>query len=148
MTLSPEPPGIFRIGLAPAGVGPWAGGPPRGDHARRLQGFIGARGASPQSSILRCSIEILGLVGLNVNYLFKVCFIFPGALVSQRAVQALVVVVKLDVFEDLPSGLGLAAEELILWKRFCFQRAEECLHRGIFIALSHPTHALLGTDNT
>src|SRR5262245_21827175 len=60
VTLSPEPPGIFRFGLAPAGIGPWAGGLPGGGHTRRLQGSIGARGASPQSSILRCSIEILG----------------------------------------------------------------------------------------
>ena len=43
VTLSPEPPGIFRFGLAPAGAGPWAGGPPGGDHACRLQGCIGAR---------------------------------------------------------------------------------------------------------
>jgi hypothetical protein len=40
VTLSPEPPGIFRIGLAPAGTG-LAGGLPVGGRARRLQGCIG-----------------------------------------------------------------------------------------------------------
>src|SRR6516225_10378247 len=75
VTLSPEPPGIFRFGLAPAGASPRAGGPPIGDHACRLQGCIGARGASSQSSILHCSIETLSLVSLNVNYSFKLCFI-------------------------------------------------------------------------
>ena len=55
--------------------------------------------------------------------------------------------VKLDVFEDLASGLGLPTEELILWKTRCFQRTEECLHRRIFRAVSCRTHALLGTDN-
>ena len=86
VTLSPEPPGIFRFGLAPAGAGPWAGGPPGGDHACRLQGCIGARVGSPQSSILRWSIETLGLVGLYVNYSFELCFILTWRLIAQRAV--------------------------------------------------------------
>ena len=34
----------------------------------RLQGRIGARGASPQGSILRCDLETLSWVDLNVNY--------------------------------------------------------------------------------
>ena len=46
-------------------------------------------------------------------------------MVSQRAVQALVVVIKLDVFEDFTPGLGAAAEDLVVWKTLCFQRAEE-----------------------
>jgi hypothetical protein len=39
---------------------------------------------------------------------------------------ALVIVVKLDVFEDLASGLGPVVENLVVWKTLCFQRAEEC----------------------
>ncbi len=69
-------------------------------------------------------------------------------MVSQRAVQALVVVIKLDVFEDFTPGLGPVVEDLVVWKTLCFQRAEECFHRRIIIAVSYPTHALLGTDNT
>jgi AAA domain (Cdc48 subfamily) len=38
VTLSPEPPGISRFGLTPAGR-PWAGGLPVGGPTRRLQGF-------------------------------------------------------------------------------------------------------------
>src|SRR5271163_5082635 len=86
VTLSPEPPGIFRFRLAPAGAGPWAGGLPVRGHTRRLQGCIGARGASPQSSILRCGVETLGWIAFNVNNPFKLCFIFVRRLVFQRAV--------------------------------------------------------------
>ena len=50
VTLSPEPPGIFRFGLAPAGAGrPRKAAPPAVRKAAP-----GARGASPQGSILRC----------------------------------------------------------------------------------------------
>ena len=148
MTLSPEPPGIFRFGLAPAGAGLWAGGPHIGGRARRLQGYSGVRVASPQSSILRCSIGTFSSVAFNVNYLYKLCFIFSGAMVSQRAVQALVVVIKLDVFEDFTPGLDPAAEDLVVWKTLCFQRAKKCFHRRIIIAVSYPAHALIGPDNT
>jgi hypothetical protein len=94
-TLSLEPPGISRFGLAPAGSGPGVGGPPVGGYARRLQGCSGALGASPQSSILRCSIKTQGSVAFNVSYLPKLCFIIERRLVSQRAVEPLVIVVKL-----------------------------------------------------
>jgi hypothetical protein len=46
VTLSPEPPGIFRFRLAPAAHRPWAGGLPIGGLTCRLQGCISARGAS------------------------------------------------------------------------------------------------------
>ena len=84
MTLSPEPPGIFRFGLAPAGTGPWAGGLPVGGRTRRLQGCIGARGASPQSSILRCSCDTLGQAHSSVNYRLKA--VFDAGTVSGAAV--------------------------------------------------------------
>jgi hypothetical protein len=54
-------------------------------------------------------------------------------------VEPLVIVVKLDVFEELTPGLGPAADDLILWKTLCFQRAEECFHHRIIIAISYPT---------
>jgi hypothetical protein len=40
------------------------------------------------------------------------------------------------------------AQCLVVWKTLCFQRAEECLHRRIFIAVSCRTHTLLSADNT
>jgi len=64
-----------------------------------------------QSSILRCNIDSLGYVDFTVNYSFKLCFIHARRLVTQRAVQTLVTVVNLDVFEDLAPCLGLAAED-------------------------------------
>jgi hypothetical protein len=48
VTLSPEPPGIFRLGLAPAGPALRPVDRLEATHACRLQGCIGARGASPQ----------------------------------------------------------------------------------------------------
>ena len=126
---------------------PWAGGLPGGSRSRRLQGCIGARGASPQGSILRCSIDTLGYVDLTVNYSFKLCFILARRLVSQRAVQAPVILINLDVFEDLTPRLGLSGEELIVRKTLCFQRAEECLGLGIIVTISYPTHAQIGSDN-
>ena len=45
-----------------------------------LQGRIGARGASPQCSILRCDLETLSWVELNINYLFRLCCILAGRL--------------------------------------------------------------------
>jgi hypothetical protein len=45
-----------------------------------------ARGASPQSSILHCSIETLSLVSLHVNYSFRLCFILTWCPVAQRTV--------------------------------------------------------------
>ena len=47
-TLSPEPPGIFRFGLAPAAPAPGLVGRREAATSCRLQGRIGARGASPQ----------------------------------------------------------------------------------------------------
>jgi hypothetical protein len=38
-----------------------------GGRARRLQGYSGARGASPQSSIIRCSIGTLSSAGFNIT---------------------------------------------------------------------------------
>ena len=60
----------------------------------------------------------------------------------------LITVVNLDVFEDLAPCLGPAAEDLIVRKTLCFQRAEERLHRCIIITNSYPAHALLGPNNT
>jgi hypothetical protein len=45
-----------------------------GGPACRLQGCIGARVASPQSSILHCSIVSLQGIDFAVNYLFILCF--------------------------------------------------------------------------
>ena len=88
---------------------PWAGGLPVGGHTCRLQGCIGARVASPQSSILHCSIDTLGGIDFTVNYSLKLCFIPARCPVSQRAVQARVTVVNLDVFEDLTPALHPSA---------------------------------------
>ena len=73
MTLSPEPPGIFRFGLAPARSA-WLGAPPGSGHTCRLQGHIGARGASPQSSILGYGMDTLPSVDPGVNYSLKLYF--------------------------------------------------------------------------
>jgi hypothetical protein len=51
----------------------------------RWQGRIGARGASPQSSILRYGIDTLPSVDPGVNYSLKLYFILAGRLVTQRA---------------------------------------------------------------
>ena len=59
--------------------------PVRG-HTRCLQGCMGARGASPQSSILRCNVETLRCIAFTVNYSLKLCFILARRPVSQRAV--------------------------------------------------------------
>ena len=56
----PRTPWDFSLWACSGGDRPWAGGPPVGGRTRRLQGCIGARVASPQSSILRCSIDSLG----------------------------------------------------------------------------------------
>ena len=86
-TLSPEPPGIFRFGLAPAGpAGP--AGPPGSGHA-----------ASPQSSIFRYGMDTLPSVDPSVNYSVKLCFVLVRCLVAQRAMQAQVVIINLDIFE-------------------------------------------------
>src|ERR1700751_1566883 len=144
----PRTPWDFSLWACSGGDRPWAGGLPGGDRTRRLQGCIGAQRASPQSSILRCNIDSLGYVDFTVNYSFKLCFILARRLVSQCAVQTLVTVVNLDVFEDLAPCLGPAAEDLIVRKTLCFQRAEERFHRCIIITISYPAHALLGPDNT
>ena len=45
--------------------------------------------------------DSLGNANFTVNYSFKLCFILARRLESQRAVQALVIVVNFDVFEEL-----------------------------------------------
>src|SRR6516165_4671689 len=144
----PRTPWDFSLWTCTGGNRPWAGGLPVGGRTRRLQGCNGARGASPQSSILRCNIDSLGYVDFTVNYSFKLCFIHARRLLTQRAVQTLVTVVNLDVFKDLAPCLGLAAEDLIVRKTLCFQCAEERFHRCIVITISYPAHALSGPDNT
>jgi hypothetical protein len=44
--------------------------------------------------------------------------------------------------------LDPVAEDLIVRKTLCFQRAEECFYRRIIIAISYPTHAEIGPNNT
>src|ERR1700751_725643 len=56
----PRTPWVFSLCPCSGGDRPWAGGLPVGGRTRRLQGCIGARGASPQSSSLRCNIDSLG----------------------------------------------------------------------------------------
>ena len=56
----PRTPWDFSLWACSGRDRPWAGGLPVGGRTCRLQGCIGARGASPQSSILRCSIDSLG----------------------------------------------------------------------------------------
>ena len=144
----PRTPWDFSLWACSGRDRPWAGGLLVGGRTRRLQGCIGARGASPQSSILRCNIDTLGYVDFTVNYSFKLCFILARRLVSQRAVQALVIVVNLDVFEDLAPRLGPAGEGLIIWKTLCFERAEKGFGLGVIITISYPTHAQIGPNNT
>jgi len=148
VTLSPEPPGILRFGLAPAGSGPGPVGRAEAATPAVCKAAAALKVRPEQSSILRCNIETLGSVAFTVNYLPKLCFIVTRRLVSQCAVEPLVIVVKLDVFEDLTPGLGPAAEDLLLRKTFCFQRTEECLHHRIIKAICCPTHALSGPNNT
>ena len=77
MTLSPEPLGFLVLDLLRQDR-PWAGGLPIGGPARRWQGCIGARGTSPQGSILRGNVDSLGSVDFTVNYSPKLCFIRDG----------------------------------------------------------------------
>ena len=109
---------------------------PVGGHTCRLQGCIGARVASPQSSILHCSIDTLGCIDFTVNYSLKLCFILARRPVSQGTVQAPVIVVNLDVFEDFTPCLGPAVEDLIIRKTLCFQRTEEGFGLGIIVTIS------------
>jgi hypothetical protein len=106
VTLSPEPPGIFRFVLAPAGAGPGAGGPPVGDRARRLQGCTGAARCVPAELYPPLQYRDLGLGRFQCQLLVKTLFHITWATVSQRAVQAMVVVIKLYIFEDLTPGLA------------------------------------------
>ena len=53
-------------------------------------------------------------------------------MVAQRAVEALVVIIKLDVFEDFTPGLSPAGEGLSIRKTLCFQRTEEGFGLGIY----------------
>jgi len=46
-------------------------------------------------------------------------------------VQAPIVVINLDVFEDLPARFTLGGEELVDWKTLRFQRAEERFRLGV-----------------
>jgi hypothetical protein len=115
---------------------------PGGSYTRRLQGCIGARGASPQSSILRCNIDTLGCVDSTVNYSLKLVsywhgILYPSALCRRR------LLVNLDVFEILTPRFSLASEDLIVRKTPCFQRAEECFHRCIGMGLElHPMQSI------
>src|SRR6516225_10201545 len=56
----PRTPWDFSLWTCTGGNRPLGRWLPVGGRTRRLQGCIGARGASPQSSILRCSIDSLG----------------------------------------------------------------------------------------
>jgi len=55
----PRTPWDFSLWACSGRDRPWAGGLPVGGHTCRLQGCICARVASPQSSILHCSIDTL-----------------------------------------------------------------------------------------
>jgi hypothetical protein len=102
VTLSPEPPGIFRFRLAPAGTGARADGLPVDSPTCRLQECIGARGASPQSSILRCGVDTLGQAHSSVEYWNKT--VFDAKTVSGKGWSR--VLQKCELFEfKLTSGL-------------------------------------------
>ena len=83
----------------------------------------------------------------QVNYLIVFCFIFVRASVAQRAVQALVVVVSLDIFEDFSTCFDLGGEDLIARKALTLERTEERFRFGIVITISYPTHAEIGSNN-
>ncbi len=73
VTLSPEPPGIFRFGLAPAGSA-GRGVPPGSGHTCRLQGHIGARARRAPAglpTLIRFEFDGFGEVG---NCTVKVAF--------------------------------------------------------------------------
>src|SRR6516162_2731440 len=64
----PRTPWDFSLWACSGRDRPWAGGLPVGGHTCRLQGCIGARVASPQSSILHCSIDTLAVsISLSIT---------------------------------------------------------------------------------
>src|SRR5882762_10288032 len=67
--------------------------------------------------------------------------------VTPRAVQALVVVVSLDIFEDFSTSFDLGGEDLIAGKALTLERTEERFGVGIIITISYPTHAEIGPNN-
>src|SRR3981189_3128292 len=83
----------------------------------------------------------------HVNYLNVFCFIMVRAPVAQRAVQALVVVVSLDIFEDFSTSCNLGGEDLIAGKALPLERTEEGFGLGIIITISYPAHAEIGPNN-
>ena len=83
----------------------------------------------------------------HVNYAIVFCFIVVRAPVPQRAVQALVVVVSLDIFEDFSTSFDLGGEDLIAGKALTLERTEERFGVGIIITISYPTHAEIGPNN-
>jgi hypothetical protein len=82
VTLSPEPPGIFRFGLAPAGTGPWPVACLKAAAPAVCKAASALEVCPEQSSILRCTIDILGDVDFTVNYSFKLCFVLARRLVT------------------------------------------------------------------
>ena len=69
-----------------------------------------------------------------------------GCLVTRHAVQTLIVVISLDVFEDLPTRLALGGEELIGWKTLRFERTGKRLRLGVIITIAAAAHAQIGSD--
>jgi hypothetical protein len=82
VTLSPEPPGIFRFRLAPAGTGPGPVGCLEATAPAVCKAASALEVRPEQSSILRCNIDILGDVDFTVNYSFKLCFVLARRLVT------------------------------------------------------------------
>jgi hypothetical protein len=70
----------------------------------RGQGCIGVRGASPQSSILRCNVDTLSCVDWTVNDSRKLRFILPGRLESSFAIRSVTSFVSV---RDYWIGLGV-----------------------------------------
>jgi hypothetical protein len=66
-----------------------------------------------------------------------------GRLVTQAAVQPLVVIVDFDVLEELPARFGLRREGVIARESLGFQRAEERFGRRVLIAVAPSAHARL-----
>src|SRR5262249_15403179 len=70
----PQTPWDFSLRLAPAIAGPWAGGPPVGDHACRLQGCIGRSRCVPAELYPPLQHRDLGLGWSQCQLLVKTLF--------------------------------------------------------------------------
>src|SRR6516225_2238551 len=144
----PNPLGFFALGLLRQGpaLGRWA--------AHRRPHLPFARLHRRSRCVLSRALSSIAAstswaVSISLSITRSNCVSYwHGVWYRERALQALVTVVNLDVFEDLTPRLGSVGEDLIIRKTFCFERAEERFHRCIIITISYPAHALNGPDNT